>query len=678
MTIQNSSHWPGSLLNPLGPNLKLMDNLHPLHLRKRRWAITALELEEEDAGPFPKLVGKIFKNVSCDECRQYLIREPEVAAGLFSIENCGGGNLYVHHSIDREKISFLKVRFDIADRWTNKILNRSLYFSVTVKDINDNVPEFSQKEFNSTMTENHRSDLPVFNIIAFDRDEKGSANSRVTYSLVTQRPYLAETVFTVHPSNGQIYISGCSDYQIAKAFQLLVKATDHGTPQRSSTATINIALKDSNNNLPRFTQEKYHLNIPEGEMKHGILRLRVDDQDSPNTPAWRAMYMIISGNEGDNFAIVTDPSTNEGVLSIKKPLIYDSRPERTLVISVENEEAYFLCKGGVVQNVPHLERPKVSVKIYVISRNHAPQFNPPVLLLWQEESVSVGTSIVQYTARDPDGHTIRYEVAFDPNGWVSVDKTFGIVRTVKKLARESLHTNSGVYTIVIHAIDGGVPQLTGTGTIYLLLSSSVVHDPELITPSLNVCQEEGMGPFIIKAEKKHSYAGPFIFELGMAWGNVNNSWKLGKNSGDSVELFMDKPDAQNHATPFAVYAVPVKKNQNDPRGSLHYMDQYGKSSDIRLLTGAQIRMDFDTWTFQRMVEIVKQRCDHLNNLEDKVSYLPHVYAEEGSMGGSDSTWSLPDPYDSDNRLPPDFVDTLGPRLNPLGRICRMERDRIHF
>lgn len=71
----------------------------------------------------------------------------------------------------------------------------------------------------------------------------------------------------------------------------------------------------------------------------------------------------------------------------------------------------------------------------------------------------------------------------------------------------------------------------------------------------------------------------------------------------------------------------------------------------------------------KVLLLFSQRLRYIDSLEDDwiSSYPPHVYAEEGSMGGNESLWSLR--LTEDNGLPPDFVNTLGPPFATLNKIC---------
>lgn len=63
---------------------------------------------------------------------------------------------------------------------------------------------------------------------------------------------------------------------------------------------------------------QYEIQVPEGRVSPAVLRLQVRDGDAPFTAAWRAEFNISGGNEEGHFDIVTDPETNEGIVSVVK------------------------------------------------------------------------------------------------------------------------------------------------------------------------------------------------------------------------------------------------------------------------------------------------------------------------------------------------------------------------
>lgn len=65
-------------------------------------------------------------------------------------------------------------------------------------------------------------DEPVFQVTALDKDEDGTANSRVSYSLNMQMPPLDGFMFNIDPTTGSILLSGCLDYKVMYIWQFLV------------------------------------------------------------------------------------------------------------------------------------------------------------------------------------------------------------------------------------------------------------------------------------------------------------------------------------------------------------------------------------------------------------------------------------------------------------------------
>ncbi|XP_044783767.1 cadherin-like protein 26 isoform X4 [Bubalus bubalis] len=543
--------------------LLMLGDSRLLRRSKRRWVITTLELEEEDPGPFPKFVGELFNNMSANMEIIYLIRGPGVdeypEIGLFSIEDNVNGKIYVHRPVDREKTPSFKVYFDVANRLTGHIVDKSLIINIRIKDVNDHAPEFPEKEFNISVKEDHAAGVqgqPVFQMSAVDLDQENTPNSQVLYFLVSQTPVLRESGFRIDRVSGEVRLSGCLDYETAPRFTLLIEAKDCGNPPLSSTATVHVHVQDSNNHMPRFTQDHYDVQISEGWASQGVLRLGVQDGDSPSTAAWRVKFNITNGNEEGHFHIPTDPETNEGILNIIKPLDHETQAEWNLVVAVENEEPLFLCEGGQLQR-PRQASASATVSVRVTNVNDPPTFHPGTFIVSEVDGAGPGTQLGMFNATDPDrtAGQIRYKLAYDPANWVSIDERSGVVITVKPVDRESPHVNDSIYVIIAHAVDDGVPPQTGTGTMLLFLSDVNDNAPTLRLSSqhLEVCQSAGDKPLLIEAEDSdlEPYSDPFTFKLDSTWGDTEDMWRLGENRGYSVELLMQR------SLPLGDYSVPL-------------------------------------------------------------------------------------------------------------------------
>ncbi|XP_070275778.1 cadherin-like protein 26 isoform X2 [Myotis yumanensis] len=533
----------------------------PLRRYKRRWVVTTLELQEEDTGPFPKLVGELFNNMSVNMALMYLIRGPGVdrypEIGLFSIEDHENGKVYVHRPVDRETTPSFTVYFDVVNRLTGEYVDNSLIFNIRITDVNDHAPQFPENEFNVSVRESHAAGQPVLQLLTVDLDEENTPNSRVLYFLVSQKPLLKESGFEIDRDSGEIRLLGCLDYETAPRFTLLIRARDCGEPPLSSTATVHISVQEGNNHRPTFIQENYKIQVPEGRVSPDVLRLPVQDDDSPFTSAWRAKFNISNGNEEGHFDISTDPETNEGILNVIKALDYETHPECSLVIAVENEELLVPCEAGELQKPRRKTAVSAMVLVQVTDANDPPAFHPRSFVVSEVEGARPGTRLGRFNATDPDGggSQIRYELAHDPASWVTVDERSGVVVTRRRLDRESPHVNNGVYVVIAHAVDEGHPPQTGTGTLMLLLSDINANAPSLHPRSryLEVCESSEPEPLLIEAEDGdlEPSSDPFTFELDTTQGHAGDTWKLGENRGRSVELLMLR------SLPPGDYSVPL-------------------------------------------------------------------------------------------------------------------------
>ncbi|XP_019214208.1 cadherin-like protein 26 isoform X6 [Oreochromis niloticus] len=332
----------------------------------------------------------------------------------------------------------------------------------------------------------------------------------------------------------------------------MVEAIDHGeVVSLSSSTTVVIHVRDGNNHLPVFSDQTGTGKVKESETGVSPLRLHVTDKDTPHTSAWRARYTV-HGDERENFEILTDLETNDGILTVVKPLDFENGAQRELLISVENEAPYYSCE--VKERTPSglwkvdtikghdpsgaAEPQSVKVTINVEDTNDPPEFNVTLKEVMVMENVPAGTWVDKVTAVDPDSSYSKefvYKVGNDPAGWVTVNSVTGDITMIKTPDRESPHVVNGIYTILVYAVDKGIPPMTGTATLHIHVSDQNDNVPQLKVDSLDVCVSDAPTTTNIEAfdPDEAPYGGPFTFEL---LGNVEGKWRLNPGYGDTAGL----------------------------------------------------------------------------------------------------------------------------------------------
>lgn len=92
---------------------------------------------------------------------------------------------------------------------------------------------------------------------------------------------------------------------------------------------------------------QYQGEVMELEVKDDVLRVAVEDKDTPNTPEWHAEYFFIKGNEEGYYKIKTDPETNEGILSVIKVKFRFSTDFDNRTIS--DQDLYVCSRGRITK-----------------------------------------------------------------------------------------------------------------------------------------------------------------------------------------------------------------------------------------------------------------------------------------------------------------------------------------
>lgn len=121
-------------------------------------------------------------------------------------------------------------------------------------------------------------------------------NVRHRYSLEAEVSG-AEGALTIDHVTGVVSTNRSFDYEAAAPgpddFRFRLTVADLGDPPRSSTATLRLTLKDSNDNLPRFERRVYHVTVPEN-LPVGASVARVNATDDDVTPRFSHVTYALS------------------------------------------------------------------------------------------------------------------------------------------------------------------------------------------------------------------------------------------------------------------------------------------------------------------------------------------------------------------------------------------------
>ncbi|KAM4018572.1 cadherin-15 isoform 1-T1 [Anomaloglossus baeobatrachus] len=463
---------------------------------KRAWVIPTISVSE-NLKSIPSQVVQIKSDKQYQSSVIYSIKGPgvdEEPKGIFTI-NKTTGIVYLNAVLDREKIDRFKLKAFALDS-DGAPLEDPTDLEIVVLDQNDNRPVFSQALFKGYVLENAIPGTLVMRVIATDADDANTDNAQLKYSILHQD---SPEMFSIHQDTGEIRtVQVGLDRESVGSYNLTVQVADMMGDGLSNTASAVISIGDLNDNAPVFTQEEFVMDVPEESSGLDIGRVSVTDRDLRGSPNWMVKYSIISGDPQGAFAIRTDPQTNEGVLSLVKPLDHEANALHNLTVFAENE-------APLLSSVPHTSRSRSRIKVNVKNLNEPPVFTEDPMMVRVKERINPGSVIGVLTAKDPDvslSQDVRYLLVSDPANWLLVDAQSGQIGTRYSMDRKSPYLERGWYTALIAASDNGTHAMLellseveeGAYTLPLLVSDS--GDPplaQLHMLNVSICRCDAVG-----------------------------------------------------------------------------------------------------------------------------------------------------------------------------------------
>ncbi|KAG7517843.1 protocadherin beta-16-like [Solea senegalensis] len=366
--------------------------------------------------------------------------------------------------LDREKQEHLTLTLSAFDGGEPQ-LSGTVQIHITVLDVNDNAPVFTQTTYKASLAENTSKGTSLLTVAATDLDQ--GTNALLTYSLSSNTEGILD-LFEIHGTNGEIRLIGTLDYETSKHYQLQVKARDQGGLTDSCKIIFDII--DVNDNAPVIDMMSTTQSIPENSMlKTVVAVMNVHDADSDNNGAVKCFL-------GDSLPLIIE-NTSNGFYS----LVTDSELDR------ERASEYNITVTCSDEGVPSLSS-SVTLTLQISDVNdNAPVFERSSYEAYIVENNTPGLSIFTVKARDADwNQNARVSYILEDssvNGvpvssYVSVSADSGVIHAVRSFDYEQIKN----FHFRVKAQDGGSPPLSSNVTVKILIQDQNDNPPQVLYP----------------------------------------------------------------------------------------------------------------------------------------------------------------------------------------------------
>ncbi|XP_071614626.1 protocadherin beta-15-like [Heliangelus exortis] len=396
---------------------------------------------------------------------------------LFRLEP-STGVLTVKESLDREEICPQSATCTLHFKIFLENPLQLMRGEVEVRDVNDNSPVFPVKEMVLEIleTESPGSRFPLES--AHDRDV--GINGLQNYSLEAN-PHFSLSMGTNKSGKKyeELVLERQLDREQHRELNLLLTATDGGSPPRSGTARVRIVVLDANDNNPKFDREVYEVQVAENSPP-GQLVVKVVAADPDEGSNAKVRYAFTKTPEETRQLFQLNPETGE--IRVVGNLDFEEAKSHELVVRATDG-------GGLSAHC------KVQVEVLDVNDN-APEIALTSVSASIPEDAPPRSVVALLSVRDRDsGENGRTECWIDGDSPFSLTATFANeyeVRTTGALDRE----RRAEYNISVRARDWGRRRLSSREVIWVQISDVNDNAPEFSREVYTLWVVENNSPMV--------------------------------------------------------------------------------------------------------------------------------------------------------------------------------------
>ena len=354
--------------------------------------------------------------------------------------------------LDRETTPFYNLTItvsDISGKQTTARLN------ITVLDMNDNAPIFSNSTYKATIVEN-QPPITVVSVIATDADQ--GSNKDLTYRIMDGN---IGDVFTIDSLTGRISSLKSLDREEHDSYVLKVVAEDKGIPSLQSQTRVEIDVVDQNDNSPQFVKVAHTFSVYENSGAMTNLGL-IDATDLDSGENGRISYSIETSSSSDLFIV----NMTTGELTLKDSLDYESTKNLTVKIWAKDSGVPSRNSSAVV-----------TINVLDINDN-PPEIDGANLNVVVNESTSTSILLTVRASDKDSGSNSRlsYVLLKEKSLPFSLNKTSGELSLVGSLDREYIDQ----YSLHVVVSDHGSPSLKGSAIFLVNVSDANDNPPKFL------------------------------------------------------------------------------------------------------------------------------------------------------------------------------------------------------
>ncbi|KAK2083555.1 Protocadherin-11 X-linked [Saguinus oedipus] len=449
----------------------------------------------------------------------------------------------------------------------------------------------------------------------------------------------------------QLIVQKELDREEKDTYVMKVKVEDGGSPQRSSTAILQVSVTDTNDNHPVFKEEEIEVSIPEdAPVGTSVTQLHATDADIGENARIHFYFSSLVSNTAKRLFHL---NATTGLITIKEPLDREESSSHKLPV-LASDGGLTPAKAMVVVNVTDVNDNVPSIDIrYIIN-----PINGTVVL---SENASLNTKIALITVTDKDAdHNGRVKCFTDLDFPFRLRPVFSNQFLLETAAFLDYETTQD-YAIKLLATDAGKPPLNQTSTLFIKLKDENDNTPIFTQSfiSLSVPENNFPGVQVTKVSATDADSGPngeisYLldtdappeFELDRRTGMLTAVKKLdrekqekylftvlAKDNGEppltsNVSVFVNVLDQNDNSPVFTHneynFYVPENLSRHGTVGLITVTDpDYGENSAVTLTV-----LDMkDYFTIDSETGVIRPNISF--DREKQESYTFYVKAEDG-------------------------------------------------